>query len=82
MKDTIRLSSLTVDALSKATGGDIYTTDSPEKMSWIYFLIKELDDTAEVFPRGKWATIQEIQGQLEAIAANYFKEAKDGTSKA
>ena len=41
---------------------------SPEVWSWAYFQLSESEDRAEWFPRGKWATLQLLEGKLREEA--------------
>lgn len=34
----------------------------PEWLAWLTFLLQAEPDTEELFPHGKWATIQQLQG--------------------
>jgi hypothetical protein len=64
----IGLSNAVVDWLTRAFAKTYYNNETPERMAWVYFLIRKLPDKPEWFPRGKWATIQHIEGQLDSIA--------------
>jgi len=66
MSDTITMLSRTAEAIGHALKQDFNTTESPERMAWIVLRLKRLPD--EVFPHGKWATIQEIERQLDECA--------------
>ena len=47
------------------------TRESPSsrnEWAWLCYLLKAAPDTAEWFPKGKWATIQEIERQLDLEA--------------
>lgn len=61
--DTITMLPRTAEAIGHALKQDFNTTETPERMAWILLLLKQLPD--EVFPYGKWATIQSIKRQLE-----------------
>lgn len=75
MKDSINLSSRTADALDAlCLVGDVGCVNAPEKMAWLFFLLRELPDDEKTFPRGKWATIQHIEGQLIEVAKTYTVE--------
>lgn len=69
MSDTISISANTAAALSTIGIGDFYTVNTPERMAWAVLILRELPDRPEWFVAGKWATIQHIQGQLDACAA-------------
>jgi hypothetical protein len=68
MIDSIQLSHTVADGLSLALNQDVNTFESLERMAWIVLVLKQLDDTDEWFPRGKWATIQSIECQLDMAA--------------
>lgn len=36
--------------------------------AWLYFLLRATPDTAEWFPRGKWATLQRLEPILDSAA--------------
>lgn len=36
----------------------------PEHWAWVWFQLREAEDKPEWFPRGKWATLQEIERHL------------------
>ena len=63
---------MAVEGMEKALGQDFNKIETPERMAWIVWLLKKVEDTDEFFPMGKWATIQDIEQQLEAISFNYF----------
>lgn len=65
----IRLSQRTADALSALGLGLFTPCEQPERMAWVVLVLRKMRDEAHVFPRGKWATIQAIEGQLEQAAA-------------
>lgn len=66
--DQVSLSGATADALSLLDLGDFYKSNAPERMAYVVLVLKKLDDRPEWFPKGKWATIQEIERQLHACA--------------
>ena len=41
-------------------------------MAWLVLLLKECEDRPEWFPKGKWATIQHIEGQINEAVKAYF----------
>ena len=53
---------------------DYESLGSPETLAWVWFRLREMKDTEDLFPKGKWATLQRIQEILEREA----KEANDG----
>lgn len=64
----VTLSPATAAAIGHALNQDFYGAETPERMAWIVLLLRKLEDRAEWFPRGKWATIQEIECQLDVCA--------------
>lgn len=41
----------------------------PTEVAWLAILLEFTPDTEESFPRGKWATIQQMQHMLRDFAA-------------
>ena len=41
----------------------------PQWVAWWIEVLKQSDDSPDLFPHGKWASIQYLQGKLAAIAA-------------
>jgi hypothetical protein len=41
----------------------------PEWLAWFIEVLKQSDDDDWLFPHGKWATIQHLQGKVAAMAA-------------
>lgn len=70
MKDTIEISQIVADALSKVLGQDFNRIEQPERMAWIVLILRKLPDSEENFPHGKWATIQNIESQLDKAATD------------
>ena len=68
MDDSISLSGKTVDAINTLDIGDFCSVELPERMAGVVLILRRLEDRAEWFPKGKWATIQEIERQLEKCA--------------
>ena len=68
MQGMISLSQEAADGIEAATGCPTYREMDPEKVAWIWFLLRPVEDTERYFPRGKWATLQEIECQLSAEA--------------
>jgi hypothetical protein len=64
----IRTSQSTAAALSTIGIGDFTGKEEPERMAWVVLILRRLDDRPEWFPRGKWATIQSIDDQLQSAA--------------
>ena len=71
--DTITISSQVADALTLLDLGDFNRVEAPERMAYVLLILKKLDDRPEWFPRGKWATIQAIEAQLDACADEQAK---------
>lgn len=74
MKDSIEMSGVVVNALSLALGQDFNRMELPERMAWILLLLRKMPDDEAVFPHGKWATIQNIEGQLDRAASDHLAE--------
>lgn len=68
MSDRITLHPKTATALSELGMGNFSTVETPERMAWVSLVLRRLKDEWHVFPRGKWATINEIDRQLEHAA--------------
>ena len=68
MNDTIEISGKVAKALSMALDQDFNRIEQPERMAWILLILKKLPDKESIFPHGKWATIQSIEGQLDEAA--------------
>jgi hypothetical protein len=66
--DTVTLLPSTIDALDRLGLGDFSRVETPERMAWVACILRDLDDTPETFPHGKWATIQSIENQVCAAA--------------
>src|SRR5580700_170867 len=41
----------------------------PQWVAWLIEILKQSDDDESLFPHGKWATIQHLQGKVAAMAA-------------
>ena len=78
--DSVEISGRTADGLGRALDQDFCRIESPERMAWIVWLLRRLEDRPEWFPRGKWATVQEIERQLGLIA-DYIAEGKGGENE-
>ena len=81
MIDSIRLSHAVVDGLTLALNQDFNGCESLERMAWIVLIIRKLENKDEWFPRGKWATIQNIEAQLEIAARNFIEMNKKQEAK-
>ena len=66
----VLLSHAAAQGLEKAIGivVTVNTENSAEKMAWVVELAKLVEDRPEFFPRGKSATIQNIERQITAMA--------------
>lgn len=76
--NTITLSPAIVSGMELALGQDFIGVESYDRMAWIVLLLKKLEDRPEWFPRGKWATIQEIERQLDHCADTAIGELARG----
>jgi hypothetical protein len=76
MIDSIQLSHAVADGLSIALNQDFNGCESLERMAWIVLILRKLDDEDIWFPRGKWATIQNIERQLETAAREFIQTNK------
>ena len=54
--------------------GDLRAYMSPEWVSWLAWILRCIPDNDKYFPRGKWATIQRIQGWLEKESERHVDE--------
>jgi hypothetical protein len=68
MSDMVEISRETADALSQIGLGDFNCYEQPERMAFVAEILKRLPDRPEWFPKGKWATLQSIEGQVHACA--------------
>jgi len=80
--DCVELSQDTADALDALciTAQVSKMNGNLPEMAWLVLVLRELPDSAARFPRGKWATIQYIEGQLQEAAklrAAEINEASD-----
>ena len=64
-EDQINITSRAAEGIGFALDQDFGRVETPERMAWVVLLMKQLQDTEEYFPLGKWATIQAIEAQLE-----------------
>ena len=72
--DTISISRMTCDGLDSVGIGDWFPCMRPEDVAYRVLVLKKLKDDDAVFPRGKWATIQELERQLDACAESRIAE--------
>ena len=68
----IHISKKTAEALSSIDLGDFNAWESKERMAWVVLILKKLPDTEDVFPMGKWATIQNIEKELDDLANQFI----------
>ena len=66
--DTIELLPRTAEALDDLVCHVGTVNVSMENMAWLALVLRELPDTPERFPNGKWATIQHLESQLQIAA--------------
>lgn len=66
--DTVELLRSTASALDGLVCYVGTQNVSMENMAWLWFVCRELPDSEELFPHGKWATVQHIEGQLVLAA--------------
>jgi hypothetical protein len=59
-------------------GADLPVFLSPERAAYLVFKLREVPDSEDVFPRGKWATIQDIESKVTACAKATVREAVRG----
>jgi len=67
MDDCVELSGAAADALDELVC-PVGRVNDPPKMAWLAKVLCYLPDDEHHFPRGKWATIQHIEAQLDACA--------------
>ena len=80
--DAITLSPLSAEGLSSIGIGDFDRINDPVRMACVVFVLPNIRDDPVFFPKGKWATIQEIQSQLnryglavaQAVGADEIKD--------
>ena len=73
--DAINLTSRAAEGIGLALHQDFNKVELPERMAWVVLLLRKIEDNEELFPMGKWATIQSIERQLDAAADEEIKEA-------
>ncbi|MDR5729689.1 MAG: hypothetical protein RB191_19915 [Terriglobia bacterium] len=71
---TISLSNSAAEGIGKALDQDVYGVETAERMAWLVLLLKKCEDRPEWFPRGKWATIQHIESQLNEAIDSWVSE--------
>lgn len=55
--------------LSEARGwAPVFEYMESEAVAWLTFLLSEVPDDEDIFPRGKWATIQRLHGMVSVAA--------------
>lgn len=65
---TVTMSAAAAEGLSRLGVGDVGVVETAERMAWVVFVARHAADDEVVFPRGKWATIQHIEAQLDEHA--------------
>ena len=70
---TVSMSNMTAKAIGQALDQDVYGVETPERMAWLVLLLKKCADRADWFPRGKWATIQHIERQLDEAVDEWIR---------
>lgn len=73
------LSPATIAGIGQALDQDFCGAETPERMAWVVLLLRKLEDRAEWFPRGKWATIQEIERQIDVCVDRELKDSSAST---
>lgn len=74
MAEFIKLSQRVADGISAALMQDFNIFETPERMAWIVWLLKYVEDSPNYFPAGKWATIQNIELQIYNRAIDTVEE--------
>lgn len=69
MNGSIELSRRAANGLSCLGCGEIGPSEEPERMAWVLLVAKARGDNERIFPNGKWAMIQHIEGQLDEAVA-------------
>lgn len=72
--DLVEMTTQAAGGISFALGQDFNRVETPERMAWVFFLLRYIKDSDERFPMGKWATIQSIEAQLEKAASDAVEE--------
>jgi hypothetical protein len=70
---TVSLSPAAAKGVGSALDQDVYEVESAERMAWLAVLLRKCEDRSDWFPRGKWATIQHIEGQVDQAADEYLE---------
>lgn len=68
MTDTIHVSDATARSIELMGLSDGQKVLTCEHVAGIVLIMKKLNDTPYLFPKGKWATIQHIENGLETWA--------------
>jgi hypothetical protein len=71
---TVSLSNSAAEGIGKALDQDVYGVEGADRMAWLVLLLKRCEDRPEWFPKGKWATIQHIEKQLDEAVDAYVHE--------
>lgn len=65
---SINISKDVATGLGIALGKKVSTHESPARMAWLVLIAKQIPDKETFFPRGRSATIRDIESQLEEAA--------------
>ena len=74
--DCIELSAKTADALDELVCPVACVNVDLPSMAWLSLVCRHLPDEERYFPKGKWATLQHIDSQLDAAALGAATEAQ------
>lgn len=80
MKDSIEVSHTTAAALDGLVGPVTTVNVDLATMAWLAWILPHMRDDPSRFPRGKWATIQHIEEQLEMAARDQAARFDEGRS--
>lgn len=70
----VSMSKSAAQGIANALDQDVYEVETVERMAWLVLLLKKCEDRPEWFPRGKWATIQSIERQLDDAVDIWMRE--------
>jgi hypothetical protein len=77
---TVSLSSSAAEGIGRALDQDVYGVEGADRMAWLVLLLKKCEDRPEWFPRGKWATIQHIEGQISSAVEQWHAASQSDAS--
>jgi len=66
--DSVEMLPSTVQWLNTLDIGDFSAVETPERMAWVARVLRCIPDDEGAFPHGKWATIQNIERQVDEAA--------------